>query len=203
VADSPLPSERVPAVPIAPAAVQRVVDALARLFANDELTEEDLEVRLERVYAATTFAELHAVLADLPADLAAGTAAPVAVAERGTGAITAWFAGQQRKISGTVPRTLQVRARLGYIELDLTHATLEPGVTTIDVRPFMGYVQIRLPAGCRVESEGRALFGYFALKGSEQSDVEEAASVVRLTGRAVFGYAECNVAGPQRLEPGG
>ncbi len=170
------------------------MDTLARHFAHDELTEEDLEARLERVYAANTLAELHAVLADLPADLSNGTAAPVAVAERGSGAITAWFSGQQRKVSGTVPRALQVRARLGYVELDLTRATLEPGITTIDVRPFMGYVQIRLPPGCRVESEGWAVFGYFALKGSEQSDADDAASVVRLTGRAIFGYAECHVA---------
>jgi hypothetical protein len=35
-----------------------------------------------------------------------------------------------------------LRARLGYVELDLTQATFEPGVTTIDVSALMGYGQI-------------------------------------------------------------
>jgi predicted membrane protein len=73
------------------------------------------------------------------------------------------------------------------VELDLTEATFEPGVTTIDVRAFMGYVQIRFPAGVRVESAGRALFGYFAIKGGAPGN---APSVVRITGRAALGFAE-------------
>ena len=85
-----------------------------------------------------------------------------------------------------MPRELTLKSRLGYVELDLRDATFAPGVTTIDVRSFMGYVEIRLPVGVRVESHGRALFGYFAVKGLD----EDSESIVRITGRAVFGYAE-------------
>ncbi len=148
---SPIPE------PQLPAARERIVQALTQHFANDSLSETELENRLESVYAATTTRELDALLAD-----------------------------QERKLAGPVPHGLRLRARLGYVELDLTQATFEPGVTTIDVGAFMGYVQIRFPHGVRVESAGRALFGYFAIKGA----VTNAPSIVRIVGRARFGFVE-------------
>jgi hypothetical protein len=173
-----------------------VVAILTRHFSNDWLTEADLEARLQRVYAATTSGELEAVIADLPAPPAAE--APSVPATAAT--ITALFSGQERQIVSRVPRELRVKARLGYVELDLTRATFEPGLTTINVRAFMGYVQIRFPPGVRVENEGHALFGFFGLKGGGSSEREAGAErVVRVTGRAVFGFAECFA--PKRLEP--
>jgi predicted membrane protein len=85
-----------------------------------------------------------------------------------------------------VPKALQLRARMGYVELDLRNATFAPGITTIDVRALMGYVEIRLPVGVRVENHGSALIGYIAVKGIE----EDSETIVRITGRAVCGYAE-------------
>jgi len=159
------------------AARERVIEILTRHFANDDLTEADLEARCQAVYAAQTSRELDAIVADLP----------TAVAHEATD-VTAVFSGQERKLAGVVPRELRLRARLGYVELDLREATFEPGVTTIDVRAFMGYVQIRLPAGVRVESSGRALFGFFAIKGP----AGDAPRIVRITGRATFGFAEAS-----------
>lgn len=172
----PLPSE----------ARERVVDLLTRHFANDAVTELELETRLAGVYAATTRPELDAVVADLPPLTA------VTPAARGTPAtaIAALFSGQERALTGTVPDELSVRARLGYVELDLTRATFAPGVTTIDVRALLGYVQIRLPPGVRVESTGRALFGFFALKGRGGGRQTSDAPIVRITGLAAFGFAE-------------
>jgi hypothetical protein len=197
--DSHPPGARVPATQVPPAAVERVVQVLTHHFAHDEITEEDFETRLERVYAATSLVELRQVVADLPAIAPGGTSSPARAAEPSAERITALLSGQERKITGVVPRELNVRARLGYVALDLTQATFEPGVTTIDVRPFMGYVQIRLPSGLRVESEGRALFGFFAVKGAEAA---ETGQVVRLTGRATFGFAAGHVGVARRLKPG-
>ena len=174
---SPLPE------PLPSAARERVVEVLKRQFANDELTLADLERRLQHVYEATTPQELAGITGDLPA----------VPAHQGADAkITALFSGQERKLTGVVPRELSLRARVGYVELDLTGATFEPGVTTIDVRTFMGYVEMHLPAGVRVETEGRALFGYFSTKGSGPEG--KTTSVVRITGRAALGYAEIWIA---------
>jgi hypothetical protein len=184
---------------VPPAQRDRVVEALTRHFASDEITEADLELRLDRVYRAMTVAELDAVLADLPA-LAPTGATPARATDAVAQRIAALLSGQERTVTGLVPRDLQLRARLGYVELDLTRATFAPGVTTIDVRAFMGYVQIRFPAGVRVESDGHAFAGFFSIKGTDQEDGGRPASVVRVTGRATFGFAECflraAVAGP-------
>lgn len=180
--------ERPPAAPLAPAARERVVELLSRSFANDEITEADLEARLSRVYQVTTLAELEALTADLKTLGAVPETRPVAARR-----ITAMFSGQERRITGVVPRDLRVRARLGYVELDLSQAHFEPGITEIDIRALIGYVEIRLPAGVRVESDGRALFGYFASPGERGRATQQAASVVRVTGRAILGYAECSI----------
>lgn len=179
-----------PLAPLSSEARERVVEVLTRHFASDDLSEAELESRLQLVYAATTRADLDRLIADLPT--AASDASPPAVVAPPT-VVTAVFSGQERRLSGVVPRAHRVRAHMGYVELDLTQATLQPGVTTIDVRAYFGYVQIRLPKGVRVESTGGALFGYFAAKGEPEASSEPGAepeSVVRITGRAAFGYAE-------------
>lgn len=185
----PFPPDRnLPAPGAAPAERERVVAVLTQLFAHDQITEADLEQRLDRVYRATSAGELAALLADLPAMALPDTRRATPSATTGQ-RIAAFLSGQQRQLAGVVPRSLDLRARLGYVELDLTRATFAPGLTVIDVRAFMGYVQIRFPGGIRVESEGRAFAGFFSIKGG--GGRETGASVVRVSGRASFGFAEC------------
>ncbi len=197
--DSRLP-DHLPSPPLEPEARERVVEALTRLFAEDRITSEDLEARLERVYRATSAQQLEAVTADLPA--APGAGAGLVPAAGAPQRISALFSGQEQRVTGVVPQQVEVRSRFGYVELDLTRATFEPGVTEIDVRAFMGYVQIRLPTGVRVDCRGRALFGFFSLKGAKRAGDADSPAVVRITGRASFGFAECFVAGKKALPAG-
>ena len=162
--------------PVVSVSRERIIELLKQHYANDELTEAEFESRLKEAYAARTIPDLENIVADLSLP-----AAPPADRR-----ISATLSGQEQKLTGLAPREITVRSRMGYIELDLRDARFAPGVTTIDVRSFMGYVEIHLPVGVRVESHGRALFGYFALKGLD----EESQSVVRITGRAFFGYVE-------------
>jgi hypothetical protein len=196
------PEDAVPAPAATPDARERVVAVLTRLFAEDRITEDELEARLERVYHATSGRELDQILADVSAAGAEATA--VVPADEAPPRVAALLSAVERQWTGVVPRRLEVRGRLGYVELDLTGATFGPGVTVIDVRAFMGYVQVRLPAGVRVESHGRALAGFFALKGAGAAGSD--APVARITGKASFGFAECIVAGrggePPRLRGG-
>jgi hypothetical protein len=182
-----------------------VAEVLTQHFAADRITEADLEARLERVYAAATPADLDAVVADLPASVPAVGAAPALPADAtASRRILALFSGQEQRVTGVVPRDLRVRARMGYVELDLSRATFEPGLTTIDVRALFGYVEVRLPPGLRVECHGRAVAGYFAFKGASRSGGADAPSAVRITGLAACGYAECAIVrgGPPRLRDG-
>jgi len=196
---------RPPAPYVDPDARERVVDALTRAFADDRISDEDLEARLERVYHAQSGAELEAIVADLPSRAPARGDAATPVATGTPRRIAALLSGQEQRMMGVVPRELEVRARLGYVELNLTKATFEPGETVIDVRAFMGYVQIRFPDGVRVECEGGALFGFFALAGGATADTAPATPLVRVVGRATFGFAELFALRrePPRLPGGG
>jgi hypothetical protein len=182
--------KRLPARRIESEARERVAQTLTHHFAADHIDDEELEARLARVYDAATAAELEAVVADLPAIVAG----PVAVAVKPTSRrISALFSAQEQQLTGVVPRRLEIRGRLGYVELDLTQATFDPGLTEIDVRAFMGYVQIRFPADVQVDNCGNALFGFFSLHGPGAASSSRAVPSpcrVRITGRADFGFAE-------------
>lgn len=206
------PTGGVPATPDLTAERDRIVALLTRQYAEDRLTVADLEARLDRVYAAPTLEELEAVVADLPSLVGAAPTLPVSGATPGvppvpaTRQIRALLSGHEETLTGVVSSRLRIRARLGYVELDLSHATFEPGITEINIRALMGYVQVRLPASVRVESDGHGLFGYFAVKGTGAEDLATPC-VVRITGRALFGFAESHVSGKGpdstgRLGPG-
>src|SRR5713101_4974073 len=77
---------------------ERVIAALTRHFTNDNLTETDFEARLESVYAATSTRELEAITADLPMHAQGAE-------------VKAFLSGQERKLTGVLPRELAVRAR--------------------------------------------------------------------------------------------
>ncbi len=187
---------------IASEARERVAQTLTHHFAADHIDAEELELRLARVYDAKTAAELASIAADLPAI----APDPAAIATKPAGRrIAALFSAQEQQLTGVVPRRLEICGRLGYVELDLTRATFEPGLTEIDVRAFMGYVQIRFPADVQVESDGHALFGFFSVHGSRCLSPQAAVPpcVVKITGRATFGFAEFFVQKSERaLLPG-
>ena len=185
---APLPAK------IAPAARERVVELLTGYFANDVISMDEFEARVDRAYRASSAAELSAITADLPQASEPSGTMPDLAANAALERVTATVSGREQRVTGVVPRRMELRSRLGYIELDLTHATFLPGVTEIDIRAFMGYVQIRLPAGIHVESLGGAFAGFFSLKGAAGSDTPDAKCVVHITGRATFGFAECWVA---------
>lgn len=187
-----MPGSSLP-VKLDPAARERVVQLLTSHFANDVITMDEFEARVERAYAASSAAELSAIVADLP-QAAEVTTVPDVATSPALQRVTATLSGREQRVTGVVPRRVELRSRFGYIELDLTHATFAPGVTEIDIRAFMGYVQIRLPAGVRAESLGDAFAGFFSLKDAGASDSPDAKCIVRITGRATFGFAECWVA---------
>lgn len=175
------------------------MELLTRGFADDRLSEAELEAMLDRVYGARTMEELRAVITPFVEEergaRGRGETSPT-VRDRAGGAlasrrrISSFLSGHTQRLTGVMPSELEIRSRLGHVELDLLDATFQPGVTEIDVRALMGYVEVRLPSGVRVESEGRAVMGYFALQGAGN---DESDSVVRIKGRAVMGYAECFV----------
>ena len=176
---------------------ERVVEALSEHFARDDLSIEDLETRMARVYSATTPHEVEALLDDLPA-LATGAPVPVSVdsfsstpklRER----LVAIMSGIVRRGAWRIPRRLRVVAIMGGVELDLRQAELPPGVTEISAFVLMGGLVVRVPPGVRLETDGFAFMGGFEDRMHDPGIARADAPVVRVTGVAIMGGVDAQV----------
>lgn len=168
---------------------ERTIERLSAHFANDGLSIEELDLRLERAYAATSLAELEALTADLPDERAvpAERSLPAASSAidryEGPAIIRAIMSETRRGGLWVVPPQLDVKAVMANITLDLRSAMLAPGVTDIDVTAVMASVQILLPPGVRVVENLRAFMA--SVTDDSYSDISRpSAPVIRLTGRA-------------------
>lgn len=141
------------------------LDMLARAVAEGRLTMEEYEGRITRALTARTFADIDAVIADLPAEgTAPAPAAPVPVQGIPVPAIpdeavVAFFGNETRKGHWTVPAHFTAKSAFGDCHIELQQARLQSRVTTIDAVARFGSVSIQAPDGFDVRLTGRAIFG--------------------------------------------
>ena len=182
-----------------------MIQLLTEHFAQDHLSLEELEARMDRVYAAPDTLELSRVLDGLPALETAGqanassAASPGHVARAGERESTTLFAlmsGAVRRGAWAVPRKIHAIAIMGGIEIDLRETPLPPGVTEIEVFALMGGVEVRVPPGVRLESDGFAIMGGFEDHVHQPDSPAPNAPVVRVTGVAIMGGVESKVEPP-------
>ena len=95
-----------------------------------------------------------------------------------------------------LPARLWVRAVMGDVRLDLTHARFLPGTSEIDVVAIMGQVRITIPHGVRVECDGGGLMREFRLKRVSNAVPRPDAPCVRITGSAFMGTVMVRVVDP-------
>ena len=178
---------------------ERVVERLSTHYARDQLTLEDLESRLERVYAARTTDAVESVLAGLPAIAAAGMPGTAVADAKGPRSRTymAVMSGVVRRGAWVVPKHIHAFAFMGGVELDLREAILDPRLTEISVLAVMGGVVVTVPPNVRLESHGFAFMGGFEDQLKQPASGDPNAPVVKLTGFAFMGGVEVRV-----LEPG-
>jgi len=184
-------SSSYPPVPLA-AARERTIELLSAYFANDRLTIDELDLRLERAYAATSIAQLDALTADLPDEQSARVqpriAAPSMAVDRPeeSGRIVAILSETQRSGLWAVPPELDVRATMSTLTLDLRSALLSPGVTDVHIKAVMASVQILLPPGVRVVESVRAFMASVTDDSYSVVTRDLSVPVIRLTGHAVM-----------------
>lgn len=201
MSDAPLP------VPSFSRAREQKIEELSSHFANDDLSLDDLERRIERVYKATSLAELDAITADLrammpPAGSAvarrseAAAAAPAAVARSEETRLLAIMGETRRMGRWAVPQRMRVLAIMSDTKLDLTQAVLPPGVVDLHVSAVMSNVKITVPEGMRVINEMHAIMASVNSHADElprPGEREGLLPVVRLTGTAVMAEVRVRV----------
>ena len=144
---------------------EHVVGLLQRATGAGLLDLDEFTSRVDTALAARTRAELNVVLLDLPGLTHAERPAQVppparprvhrparAVTEIGTGGeVRSMLGSVTRRGVWDVPAHLVVRSTLGSAELDFTEARIPHEVVDIELEVVAGSVDLRLPAGARVE----------------------------------------------------
>jgi hypothetical protein len=200
MSSSPPPEQR-PIVSLADER-ERVIQQLSEHFANDRLSIEDLESRMELTYKASSVAELQRLTADLPS-----ASAPVSEATAPSALATvapdrdrvyAVMSETSRRGAWLVPQRLDVVALMSDTTIDLTQAVLPTGIIDIHVRSICAAVKIVVPPGLQVVSRISSLMS--SVRGGAEpnaaADPQGAwrnGTVVRLSGWALMAEVQTKV----------
>jgi uncharacterized protein DUF1707 len=149
---------------------ERVANVLREAAGDGRLTMEELDERLDAVYAAKTYAELEPITRDLPTT---GTAhAPVpsqssAVQDSRIGGVPssegafAILGGFSRKGDWVVPKDFTAFAFMAGGEIDLREARFAEPVVTMHVVAIMAGIEITVPEDVTVRVTGIGIMGGF------------------------------------------
>jgi len=193
---------------------ERVIQQLSEHFANDRLSLDEMESRMELAYKASSVAELQRLTADLPSAAASSVPAPLPAEE----ALPAIGADRERMFSvmsessrrgaWLVPQRLDLLALMSDTTIDLTQATLPTGIIDIHLRSMWAAVKILVPPGLqvvnRVSSVMSSVHGGGEPNDSEPRDRAEPGgwrqgTVIRRSGWALMAEVQTKVRRRERL----
>ena len=196
---------------VAKARRDAAIEALSRGFADDHLSMDEFEARVERAIGARTEDELAALLSDLPSSAvvpakqtpqrapAPATAAaprtrpPDPQHDERRQHIVAIMSGARRVGAWDPSRHVFAYAFCGGAELDFREAALAPGVTTVTAVAIMGGVDITVPPGVAVDVEGFALLGGLDHMHERGASDDPDAPRIRVQGFAMMGGVDVKV----------
>lgn len=165
---------------------ERIIELLSQHFANDTLSLEELERRIELAYRATSLPALREITRDLPGPSAVvprpASAPPLDVYAPEYDRIVSIMANTKRRGIWRPARDLDLWSVMSETHLDLTEALLAEGVTEIDIHAVMASVKIIVPPGVRVVMQVGSFMAEVNDDVMEPPAVGSGAPVIRITG---------------------
>ena len=175
------------------------INELSNHFANDDLSLEELERRIERVYKAASVAELETITADLrsaavvppefvQAKVVKGKGNLPATYELPRGRILSFMSSMRKVGRWAIPRELELKAIMSDTKIDLTQAVLADPSVVVEVRAIMASLKIVVPPGMRVVVDTNSIMSNVESRADDYAPADMPATmnapVVRLTGYA-------------------
>lgn len=181
---------------------ERVIAKLSEQFAQDVISLDELERRIEQAYRAQTLSAVRALTNDLPAD-------PEAARARREAPLPAAFAEQSSRIMSVMAETvrrgiwhparhLDVWSVMSETHLDLTEARLAAGLTEIRLRAVMTSVKVIVPPGVRVVVQPTAFMASVSDDVDDPPALGSGAPVIRITGPVVMAELKVSVRNRER-----
>jgi hypothetical protein len=148
---------------------ERTAEVLREAAGDGRLTMDELDERLDAVYAAKTYAELEPITHDLPESssnyvpaAAAAGADPARFGGEPTSQMgVAILGGFTRKGDWVVPKDFNAICFMGGGEIDLREARFAEREVTIHVVAIMGGLEIIVPEDATVRVTGVGIMGAF------------------------------------------
>lgn len=171
---------------------ERAIATLTDAFARDDLTMDELELRLSQAQAATSLEAIQVLVADLApaaAPLPAMSIIPAGDA-RATDSALAILGSTERRGTWLAARHMTATAVLGSVVLDLRDARLPAGVVELQVTAVLGSIEIVVPPGLAVEMHGSGILGSFESVDRAPATPDPDRPLVRIHGVAVLGSVE-------------
>jgi Domain of unknown function (DUF1707) len=173
---------------------ERVANVLREAAGDGRLTMDELDERLDAVYAAKTYAELEPITHDLPDGGATNAHAPVPAAPRdparfggvptSSGAV-AILGGFTRKGDWVVPKEFTAFMLMGGGEIDMRDARFSEREVTIHIVAIMGGCEVIVPEDATVYVTGIGILGAF--EHTESGGGSPDGPVIRINGVAFMG----------------
>jgi hypothetical protein len=174
---------------------ERVANVLREAAGDGRLTMDELDERLDAVYAAKTYAELEPITHDLP-DAAGGYTPPVPAkaapldparfgAEPTSHGAVAILGGFTRRGDWVVPKEFTAFMFMGGGEIDLREARFAEREVSIHIVAIMGGCEIIVPEDANVRVTGIGVMGAFDHTGSGTGDPD--GPVITINGVAFMG----------------
>jgi Domain of unknown function (DUF1707)/Cell wall-active antibiotics response 4TMS YvqF len=171
-----------------------VANVLREAAGDGRLTMDELDERLDAVYAAKTYAELEPITHDLPDAGAAHAPAPSPAARRdparfggtptSSGAV-AILGGFSRKGDWVVPKEFTAFMFMGGGEIDLRDARFSEREVTIHIVAIMGGCEVIVPDDATVYVTGIGILGAF--EHTESGGGSPDGPVITINGVAFMG----------------
>ena len=187
---------------------ERVAETLRQAAGDGRLTMDELDERLDAVYAAKTYAELVPVTQDLPDHAgAASVPAPSRAAASGdvrqyggeatSHTAVAILGGFSRKGDWVVPKTFNAFMLLGGGELDLRDARFAEREVSIHVVAILGGCEITVPEDATVNVNGVGIMGAFEHSAQGMSGSSDG-PVINISGVAFMGGVDVTRRPPKK-----
>jgi Domain of unknown function (DUF1707)/Cell wall-active antibiotics response 4TMS YvqF len=149
---------------------EHTAEILRDAAGDGRLGMDELDERLNAVYAAKTYADLEPIIRDLPHGDVAPASAPVTApaadparfgGDPTSGAAVAIMGGFTRKGEWVVPENFSAVAIMGGGEIDLREAKFAERTVTIHATTIMGGIAIIVPDDAEVHVTGIGIMGAF------------------------------------------
>jgi hypothetical protein len=176
---------------------ERVAEKLREAAGDGRLTMDELDERLDAVYAAKTYAELVPITHDLPDTGTGPVAAPAAAPSGGvrqyggdgtSHTAIAILGGFSRKGDWVVPKTFNAFMLMGGGEIDMRDARFSEPEVSIHVVAIMGGCEITVPEDATVHVTGVGILGAF--EHSVTGAGVPGGPVINVSGLALMGGVE-------------